>query len=154
MSVAGALFSVSIFITGGSWKKSPNKIIWTTTNGSELCLISRQTASIIERVSGGSMDTSSMIRTFVRRTRFAICLLDAILLRPYLSKLVLIPMPLHEWIVIPPICVAAIPVEAVIAGSMSLARKYVTYLLIVCVLPDPGSPVKKTFAPVFNIDNA
>jgi len=56
--------------------------------------------------------------------------------------------------VIPPMCVAEMPVEAVIAGSMPRARKYATYSLIVCVLPDPGSPVKKTFAPVFNIDSA
>jgi hypothetical protein len=51
-------------------------------------------------------------------------------------------------------CVAAMPVEAVIAGSMLRARKYATYSLIVYVLPDPGSPVKKTFEPVFNIDSA
>jgi len=54
----------------------------------------------------------------------------------------------------PPICVAAIPVEAVTAGSTSCSRKYAAYSLITCVLPDPGSPVKKTFAPVLRIDNA
>src|SRR3989338_9189238 len=56
--------------------------------------------------------------------------------------------------VYPPMCVAAMPVEAVIAGSMPHVRRYATYALTVCVLPLPGSPVKNTFAPVFKIASA
>ena len=69
-------------------------------------------------------------------------------------SLSLMPMPLHEWIVSPPICVAAMPVEAVIAGSMPHSRRNRTYRLMVCVFPAPGSPVRNTFVPVFNMANA
>jgi hypothetical protein len=62
------------------------------------------------------------------------------------------PIPAHEWIVIPRIWVAAIPVEAVIEGSMLCFLRYATYSLTVCVLPLPGSPVRNTFAPVFKME--
>src|ERR1700722_8710855 len=64
------------------------------------------------------------------------------------------PMPLQEWIVNPPICVAAMPVEAVTAGSIPCSRSHATNSLTVCVLPLPGSPVRNTFAPVFRIESA
>src|SRR3989344_152373 len=51
-------------------------------------------------------------------------------------------------------CVAAMPVEAVTAGSTPRSRNHATYLLIVCVLPLPGSPVRNTFNPVFSIASA
>src|SRR3989344_3324831 len=46
------------------------------------------------------------------------------------------------------------PVEAVIAGSTPRSRRYFTYVLTVCDFPLPGSPVRKTFTPVFNISSA
>jgi hypothetical protein len=54
----------------------------------------------------------------------------------------------------PATCVAAIPVAAVIEGSTPEARSHATNSFIVCVFPLPGSPVRKTFAPVFNIVSA
>src|SRR5262249_22143379 len=64
------------------------------------------------------------------------------------------PMPLQLWMVIPCTWVAAIPVEAVTAGSTPRSRSHSMYLLIVCVLPLPGSPVKKTFTPSLSIESA
>ena len=54
-------------------------------------------------------------QTFVRRTRRLTYSPVAILSKSYLFKVSLIPIPLQECIVIPPICVAAMPVLAVIA---------------------------------------
>lgn len=56
--------------------------------------------------------------------------------------------------VMPPTCVAAIPVDAVIATEIFLERKYETYVLMVYVFPAPGSPVKKTVLPVFKMFSA
>ncbi len=51
-------------------------------------------------------------------------------------------------------CVAAIPVEAVIATFIPAASSQLMYWLMTKVLPAPGSPVKNTFAPVLRISNA
>ena len=56
--------------------------------------------------------------------------------------------------VIPLTCVAAIPVDAVMDGIMPCRFKYLMYALTVYVFPDPGSPVRKTFAPVLSISSA
>ena len=45
-------------------------------------------------------------------------------------------------------------VAAVTEGSMPEARSHATNSFIVCVLPLPDSPVRYTFAPVFNIVSA
>ncbi len=81
-------------------------------------------------------------------------MLFASMSRSCLSSFVFTPMPLHECIVIPPIWVAAIPVDAVTATGIFLLRKCDTSMFVVCVFPLPGSPVKKTWAPIFMIDNA
>src|SRR3990167_842842 len=40
------------------------------------------------------------------------------------------------------------------AGSMLGLRRYLAYLFSTCVFPDPGSPDRKTLAPVFKIVSA
>lgn len=63
-----------------------------------------------------------------------------------LNGVVSIPSPAHEWIVLPPIRTAAIPVDAVTATARcSLTR--LMKVLITVVLPDPAAPERKTFSP-------
>jgi len=63
-------------------------------------------------------------------------------------------MPVHEWIVIPFKCVAAIPVDAVTAGIIPACASHSIYRLNMKVLPLPAGPVINTFFPDFNIANA
>src|SRR3989338_321635 len=56
--------------------------------------------------------------------------------------------------VLPSRCVAAMPVDAVIAGSKSCSRSQATYWLSTCVLPEPASPVRYTECPIFKISSA
>ena len=63
-------------------------------------------------------------------------------------------MPLHEWMVWPLICVAAMPVDAVTATFAPSARASRTNWLSTYVLPAPGAPVRNTFAPAFRMTSA
>jgi hypothetical protein len=87
----------------------------------------RQTTSTIESVFPESIETSSIISVFDFFTFLIILFLAEIEARSLGERLFFMHIPLHEWTVIPPICVAAIPVEAVTAGSIPRPRKYSAY---------------------------
>ena len=78
--------------------------------------------------------------TFAFAIRLAICSLLAIRSTSASVSESLMPMPLHECSVIPPTCVAAMPVAAVIDGSMPEARNQSINSFIVCVFPLPVRP--------------
>ncbi len=59
-----------------------------------------------------------------------------------------IPIPLQECIVIPPICVAAIPVEAVTARAILCSRQYEIKRFTRNVFPLPAAPVRRIFFPI------
>ncbi|KAL2221671.1 hypothetical protein M432DRAFT_540011 [Thermoascus aurantiacus ATCC 26904] len=55
--------------TGGSWKKSPVTTSWIPPKGRPLFLILRAISSSLSKRSPSTIDTSSIIRTFVRNQR-------------------------------------------------------------------------------------
>ena len=95
------------------------------------------------------IETSSMTRMSVswilRRRR------DRMSLSSGSVSAVATPMPLHEWMVWPLICVEAMPVDAVTATLAPSARALRMNSLSTYVLPAPGAPVRNTFAPAFRI---
>lgn len=106
--------------TGGSWKKSPDNTTCSPPNGRSSRRMMRQIRSTMSNSHACSMETSSMMRMS------ASCSLRLRRVRTVLTRLsvnaVAKPMPLQEWMVVPLICVAAMPVDAVTATDAPSAR--------------------------------
>jgi len=105
----------SSLATGGSWKKSPTKTICIPPNGKSdffVCLSIRWRES---RKSPDNIEISSIIKICVFWNRFTRYSRSKRVSISSSERISLTPIPDHEWIVIPQIWVAAIPVEAVTA---------------------------------------
>jgi len=101
-----------------------------------------------------SIEISSMISTCIPVSRSRVCLFLAIFSRSSMVMRSRMPIPDQEWIVCPPICVAAMPVEAVTATGTFLSLKYSIYWLIRYVLPVPADPVRYALCPDLSIESA
>ena len=136
-------------LTGGSWKKSPESTTCMPPNGRGSRRMMRQTWSTMSNSQACIIETSSMTRMSVswilRRRRDRMSLISGSV------SAVATPMPLHEWMVWPLICVEAMPVDAVTATLAPSARALRMNSLSTYVLPAPGAPVRNTFAPAFRI---
>ncbi len=140
--------------TGGSWKKSPTRTTCIPPNGSGETRDLWRSRSSEARNAHESIDISSMIRTDVFAKRFMRYSRPMIYSRSSLVRLSRIPIPLHECIVIPPIWVAAIPVEAVIATPIPCSWQYRINRLTRNVFPLPAAPVRNTLYPIESMSKA
>lgn len=134
--------------TGGSWKKSHTRTIWIHQNGSGETRARWRSISSEARNSPPSMEISSIIRIEVFKNRFMRYSRSVMYSISSVVSLSRIPIPLQECIVIPPICVAAIPVEAVMAILILCSCAYWINRLIRYVFPLPAAPVRNTFCPI------
>lgn len=127
-------------------KKSPQKIICNPPKGRSFSLMSLPIKSSLSSRSSDTIDISSMINTSVSchrcnacepRTKSTSCLLG----------LVASWTPAQLCTVLPCICTADIPVEAVTATLRFLSLSFPTRLLSRNDLPTPAEPVKKILYP-------
>ena len=140
--------------TGGNWKKSPTNTTWIPPNGSWENRVERSSRSRFARNIPDNIEISSIMRIFVLANLFARYSLDTITSISSSVSVSRIPIPLHEWIVIPPMCVAAMPVEAVTAIVIPCSLACLINRLIRKVFPVPAAPVKNTLCPIASMSNA
>ena len=105
-------------------KKSPTSTTCRPPNGASMPRMRRHDFSTSENVRADNIEISSITKTFAFKIRRI-----PRLLRPMASMSYFVSSVFHagrrlqEWIVMPPICVAAMPVDAVMATSMPRSRK-------------------------------
>lgn len=102
-------------LTGGSWKKSPQRINWSPPNGRGSIRTVRAISSRTSKSLLSNMDTSSTIRTWqVYHRATAVAFVRTFYINFWRSPMPA-PMPLNECSVMPWMWLAATPVDAVIA---------------------------------------
>src|SRR3569833_501720 len=136
--------------TGGSWKKSPVMTSWMPPQGRPLLRRIRPIWESLSKSSPSTIDTSSMIRVFVRSQRFLAFGFRRIFLTSAWTSSFPSPMPAKLCRVMPPMLHAASPVEAVTASlSGSLVHFFFSSWMMALIktdLPVPAGPVKNTLA--------